>query len=633
MGGRASMFGFFRKVLQAQLCQSPSPWWATRIDTSAKSRLLGLLAALLVLSGCGAGNVAFREGRRAERQRDWDTALVNYERAVRSQPDNAQFLLHEKVARTQASLFHLKQGRRFLSQTRMDEAAGEFRMAVSIDPTNEAADQELAKLLAAQAAVKRARETALKDSLMVDREEEQAATVKLKPFPSEPLARFRITADTRKVFETLGKLAELNVVFTKDFQPSPVTVDLASIKIEDAFRAVCFQTKTFWRAVTPNTILVVPDTPANRRDYEEEVVRAVYLSNPLAPADRTAITTTLKQVLGLQRIVDNPDSNAIILRDTPAKAAAAERLIHELDRGKAEILVEVAVIEADRSRTRDLGLTTVATSPLSGSNIAGLGFNPQSPITVNDTTYSAVPLSRLGRISTADFSIVLPGAVANALLSDSHTHVLQNPQVRVTDGSTAKLRIGTRIPYATGSFLPSLTSTTTSGGSTSLLASTQFQYQDVGVNLDLTPRLLANGEVALHASIEISSLGSSVTVAGVSEPTFGQRKIEHDIRLKEGEVSLLGGLIQSTESQDVSGLPGLGDIPFLRYLFSAEHRERSETEVLVMLTPWVIRLPDRTNTAERSVPPVDETSDTHLPARDTDQVPEARPPQPPEEPQ
>lgn len=627
------MPGFPRETLRARESQLPHSCSGRGSGTSGGLRLLGVLTTLLVCLSCGAGSVAFREGRKAERQRDWDTALVNYQKAVRSQPANAQFLLHERLARTHASLFHLKQGRRLLSESRLDEAAGEFRKAFNIDPTNEAAEQELARLLAAQAAVKRARETALKDALKPDREEEQPATVKLKPFPSEPMARFRIAADSRKVFETLGKLADMNVVFAKDFQPSPVTVDLTNIKIEDALRAVCFQTKVFWRAMTPNTISIIPDTPTNRRDYDEEVVRTVYLSNPLAPADRAAITTALKQVLGLQRIVDNPDSNAIILRDTPAKVAAAERLIHELDRGKAEILVEVAVIEADRSRTRDLGLTTLATSPLSGSNIAGLGFNPQSPITSNDTTIAAVPLNRLGRISTADFSIVLPGAVANALLSDSHTHVLQNPQVRVTDGSTAKLRIGTRIPYATGSFLPSLTGTTTSSGTTSLLASTQFQYQDVGVNLDLTPRLLANGEIALHASIEISSLGSSVTIAGLSQPTFGQRKIEHDIRLKEGEVSLLGGLIQSTESQVVTGLPGLGDVPLLRYLFSSERRERAETEVLVMLTPWVIRLPERAVAADSSVPPVGAAGETRPPLPEVEQVPETRSQQPPDEPQ
>ena len=330
-------------------------------EASDPTSAWGVLAALVICLSCGAGNVAFREGLKSERKKDWDTALVNYQKAVRSEPDNAQFHLHEKLARTQASLYHLTEGRRLLSQNHIDEAAGEFRKAVSIDATNEAAEQELAKLLATQAALKRAREAALKDSLRTDRQEDQSAATKLKPFPPEPLARFRITADSRKVFETLGKLAGTPVAYSKDFQPSPVTVDLANITTEDAFRAVCFHTKTFWRVMTPNMISIIPDTPTNRRDYDEEVVRTVYLSNPLAPADRTAITTMLKQVLGLQRIVDNPDSNAIILRDTPAKVAAAERLIHELDRGKAEILVEVAVIEADRSRTRDLGLTTYLT--------------------------------------------------------------------------------------------------------------------------------------------------------------------------------------------------------------------------------------------------------------------------------
>jgi general secretion pathway protein D len=178
---------------------------------------------------------------------------------------------------------------------------------------------------------------------------------------------------------------------------------------------------------------------------------------------------------------------------------------------------------------------------------------------------------------------------ANAVLNDTRTHILQNPEIRSTDGQTAKLKIGERVPYATGSFLPTLGTTTTSTG---LLASTQFQFQDVGVNLELTPHLLADGEVAIHAKVEISSLGANLTVGGVSEPTFGQRSIEHDIRLKEGETSVLGGLIQTTLTNTVAGVPFLGDIPLLRYLFSTEHAERQETEVLVMMTPRVVRLPE-----------------------------------------
>jgi general secretion pathway protein D len=236
----------------------------------------------------------------------------------------------------------------------------------------------------------------------------------------------------------------------------------------------------------------------------------------------------------------------------------------------------------------------------------------------------------LGHIGTGDFSIVLPGAVANALLSDSHTHVLQNPQIRVTDGQTAKLRIGSRIPYATGSFLPSFGGLAGggTGGGIGLLASTQFQFQDVGVNLDLTPRLMANGEVALHAVIEISSLGSPISIGGFSQPTFGQRRIEHDIRLKEGEVNLLGGLIESSTTRSVTGVPGLAQIPLLRYLFSSEHTERVETEVLVMLTPRVIRLPEPAVAVAGNLPVAGEAGPSEGPPPAGPVMPE--PPGPPQ---
>jgi general secretion pathway protein D len=381
------------------------------------------------------------------------------------------------------------------------------------------------------------------------------------------------------------------VAFTSTFRSVPqFSVDLSNVKVEDALNIVALQTHTFWRAVTSNTILVIPDTPTDRRDYDVEELKTIYLSNPLAAADRTAITTALKQVLGLQRIIDNPDSNAIIIRDSPQKIAAAEQLVHELDRSKAEIVMEVSVVEADRDRARDLGLypaTISSSGTITPGFQAGLVYAPPVTTATSGTTTTQAGFSLTGN----DFALVVPSVAANAVLNDTRTHILQNPQVRVTDGQTAKLKIGESVPIATGSFLPSLGSSSAAGG-VGLLASTQFQYKDVGVNLELTPHLLADGEVAIHASIEISSLGASLTVAGVSEPTFGQRKIEHDIRLKESEVSVLGGLIQTTITHTVTGVPFLGDIPYLRYFFSTEHTERQESEVLVMLTPRVVRLPE-----------------------------------------
>jgi general secretion pathway protein D len=458
--------------------------------------------------------------------------------------------------------------------------------------------------------------------------------VKLKAFPEEPLAHFRVSADSRKVFEALAKLANLNVAFTSTFRPGPLSEDFSNVKVEEALNIVALQTHTFWRAITPNTILVVPDTPTDRRDYDVEELKTIYLSNPLAAADRTAITTALKQVLGLQRIIDNPDSNAIVIRDTPAKIAAAEQLVHELDRSKAEIVMEVSVVEADRDRARDLGLypaTVSSSGTITPGLSAGMIFSP--PVSAASAGASAAQTGLSLSTPWNDFALVVPSAVANAVLNDTRTHILQNPQVRSTDGQTAKLSIGQRIPYATGSFLPSLGATTSTSGTTGLLASTQFQFQDVGVKLELTPHLLANGEVSIHASIEISSLGAPSTIAGVSEPTFGERKIEHDIRLKEGEVSVLGGLIQTTITNTVSGVPFLGDIPLLRYLFSSEHVERQETEVLVMLTPRVVRLPEPHVGAGSNVTLAGEPQPTGLQPVPGAEIPGQPPGEPPGEPQ
>lgn len=541
-------------------------------------------AGLLVCIACSPGNVYFQKGRQAELRKDWDTALIDYQKANQTHPANYEYQLREKHARMEASLYHLKQGENLLKDHRDEQALAEFQKAVSIDPSNQAAEQQLARLVAKEAAAKEARQQKLQQAIKAAERVSEPAPLELKPLPQEPLTHFRISADSRRVYETLCQLAGLNVAFTSDFQVRPVSLDLNNVKIQDALEILALQTHTFWKVVTPNTILIIPDNPANRRDYETDVTKTIFLTNPLQPADRTAITTALKQILGIQKIIDNPDANALIIRDSPEKVQEAEDLIHDLDHGKAEIMVDITVLEADADRVRDLGLSpaTVTSGSITEGFQAAAVFNPASN-------------ASLSHLSSNDFGLIVPSAVANAILTDSRSRILQNPEVRVTDGDKATLRIGSRVPYATGSFLPSLGGTTTSGSTGQfggLIANTQFQFQDVGVNVELTPHLLPDGEVAIHAKIDISSVQPSVQIAGVNEPTFGQRQIEHDIRLKEGETSVLGGLLETTDSETVSGVPGLGNIPGLKYLFSDTRHEEVQTDVLVMLTPRVVRLPE-----------------------------------------
>jgi general secretion pathway protein D len=567
------------------------------------------LAGLLVCTACAPGNVYFQRGHRAELMKDWDTALINYEKASQSQPANAEYQLREHHARLQAAMFHLEHGKKLLEQQRVPEAIGEFQKAASIDPSNQAAKQQLAHLLSKEVAAKQEREKGLKEAIKASQRQEQPAATELKPLPTEPLTHFRISADSKRVYETLCKLAGLNVAFTSDFQAQPVSLDLNNVTIENALHILSLQSHSFWRVVTSNTILVVPDNPANRRDYQTEVLKTVYLDNSLKPADRTAITTALKQILGIQRIIDNPGANAIIIRDTPDKVEEAVALIRDLDHGKAEIMIDVTVLEADADRVRELGLTPATVSP-SGSITNGLQgaaiYNPASPATLG------------GHFGVNDYGLVIPSAIANAILNDSTTRIMQNPEVRVTDGDMATLKIGSRVPYATGSFgLPTAATTgsnQTGGGFGGLVTNTQFQFQDVGVNLELTPHLLPSGEIAIHAKIEISSVQAPVSIAGVNQPTFGQRQIEHDIRLEEGETSVLGGLLQTTDTETVSGVPGLADIPGLKYFFSDTKHEKVRTDVLIMLTPRIIRLPESSVESAATQTPAQPVTGTSTPA-------------------
>ena len=575
-------------------------------------RLIGgvaLLASCLSLSCGGGSELAYRQGRKAEEHKDWDTAVVDYEKARQTDPANSLYILHEQNARFNASMLHLRTGRQMLKDDRLDEAAGEFQKAVRIDPSNKVAEQELNTLLAKQAQSKKTHTEAIQKALKSRDEDKGPTAVKLQPISQEPLAHLRLPSlDSKKAFETIAKLAGLNVAFTSDFRPAPLNIDLSNVKIEDALMIIALQSKAFWKPITPNTILVIPDNPNNRRDYDEEVLKTIYLSNPLAAADRTAITTALKQVLGLQRIMDNPDANAIIIRDTPAKVAAAEQLIAKLDRAKAEIMIDIDIVEADRDRIRDLGLTPSTINPATGTSTPGLETAAAYVPPVSSTSTAASSAGAvINSLTYKNIQVIIPGVTAEAILNDNKTHIMQSPQIRVTDGETAKVKIGSRIPYATGSFLPSLGGSTSASGGVGLLASTQFQFQDVGVNLDLTPHLLSTGEIAIHAKIEISSLGASITVGGVSEPTFGQRVIEDDFRLQEGEVNLLGGLIQRTLTDQLQGVPGLAGIPGLRYLFSQDNKEVNDQEVLVMVTPRVIRLPEP-GIAEGSAVPMESHS-------------------------
>src|SRR5947209_8189556 len=415
----------------------------------------------------------------------------------------------------------------------------------------------------------------------------------------------KMTNDARIVFETVAKLAGLTVIFDPDFAARRITTEISNVTLEQALDIVALQSKAFWKPVTSNIIFVVPEQPQKRRDYEEQIVRTFYLSNTLLPQDLTEIVTGLRQLLDLKRIQQVNSQNAIIVRDTPDKLELASKLIRDIDKAKPEVIIQVAVMQVRRDRLRDLGVRP-------GSS-AVVAFTPSNPTTTGGTTSTStsITLDQLRKISAKDYSITLPGATATALINDSFTKLIQNPEIRVVDGQSAKLRVGDRVPVATGSFQAGVGVGAIGGGGAGVvnpLVNTQFQYIDVGVNVDITPHIHPNHQISMKVSVEVSSVTDRIDIGGIKQPVISQRKIEHDVRLEEGEVNVLGGLIDRTETRTLAGWPGVSRIPLLRYLFSEETVERQENEVLIILIPRLVRLPQITEANLRGLSAGTETN-------------------------
>jgi len=551
--------------------------------------------AVTFVAGCPKGNQDYKVGRKAELAGDYDTAVVSFTRALKSDPGNADYKLHSIRARFEAGQFHVEQGEKDLNKGQLEMALAEFQKAETIDPSSAVATQEAQKTLDLLAKVKTASQPRPVGVVPPEDTGLMSAPPGLKPLSREPINLRMSNVDARVVFNTVGQLAGLSVIFDPSYVSRQISVDLPNVTLEQALDAVSLEAGAFWKPVTSNIILVATDNVQKRRDLEDESVQTFYLRNISSPAELTEIVNGLRQLLDITRIQPVASDNAIVMRTTPDKLMLASKIIDSLDKAKPEVLIQVDVLEARLDREHDLGIQPPQSATLS--------FTPRSAIQpaqsttsgtgTTTTTVPQVTLNNLKHLSTADYSLTMPGATLSALLTDSTTRIIQDPTLRVTDGATAKLAIGDRVPTATGSFQAGVG--VGAAGGINPLVNTQFTYQDVGVNIEVTPRVHPDGDVSLKYSVEVSSVTGQSNIGGIQIPIISQRKIgPADIRLRDGEVNILGGLITRSESKSLSGWPGVAHIPFLRYFFSSTDTKTEDDEVLIALTPHVVRMPSIT---------------------------------------
>jgi general secretion pathway protein D len=555
-------------------------------------QIAAVVAAGTLAAGCPHDKRDYNSAQKAIDIQDYDAAVDYYLKALKADPHNANYKIGLNQSRFEAGQLHVHRGVKLRDQGDLQGAVSEFQRAQVMDPSNMIADQELKKTLQLMADKARASQATDEVPLMENGVPVLASHApEIKPLSRAPI-NLKMTNDSKVVFDTIGKLAGLTVIYDPEVQPKRIPIELTNVTLEQALDIVALESKTIWKPVTENIIMVIPDNPQKRRDYDEQVVRTFYLSNVAIAQDLTEITTGLRQLLDLKRIQQVQAQNAIIVRDTPDKIALIEKILKDVDKAKPEVVVQIQVLQASTERLRDLGIlpgqtASIAISTNATSTTPSTGSGTTTPTNTNPT------LKQLTHLNQNDVVVTLPGATANFVLTDSATKIIQNPEIRAIDGQPAKLRIGDRVPVATGSFQAGVGVGSTAGaGFVNPLVNTQFTYIDVGVNVDITPHVHPNRDVSLKVAIEVSSVTGTSTIGGIQQPIISQRKIDHEIRLKEGETSIMAGLIQRTDSKSLNGWPGLAKIPIMRYLFSEDKTDSQDSEVLIVMTPRIVRLPD-----------------------------------------
>jgi general secretion pathway protein D len=539
----------------------------------------------------------YNKGKIAEARQNYEQAYDFYKQAYDQKPDDLFYRSAFERLRFLAGASHVHRGQLLREAGRLEEALAEFQKAADIDPSSAIAKQEIqvtnqmiqgAKAPSSPAGVSQ-------PSVLQKRLQEASGPVELGAIPNVPI-NLKITEDSKVIYETIGKLAGINVLFDPEYTSRRIKVELNSVSLEDALQIVALESKTFWRPVTPNTIFVAADNPAKRKELEQSVIKTFYLSNLSQPTELQDVVNALRQILEIQRIQPLPSEGAIVVRGTPDQVALAEKLVGDLDKSKPEVVVDVAVLQINKDKKRTLGISpptsaTVQLQPNINSTTTTPTTTNNGTTTTNTNTNTngtssngSINLNSLANLNATDFQVTISSANISALLSDSSTRLIQNPQIRSVDGQKASLKIGDRVPVATGSFQPGI-----GGVGINPLVNTQFQYLDVGVNIDVTPRIHANGDVTLKVAMDISSVTSTSNIGGIDQPVIGQRKIEHEVRLKEGEANLLGGMLEELQSKSLTGIPGLAQIPLLKYLFGQTNTEHSQTETVFVLIPHIVR--------------------------------------------
>jgi len=560
------------------------------------------LLIALMFSSCVSYN-AFNKARAAELEKNWDAAVVEYERALEVSPENRRYQVALGRARLEASRVHFEKGKtlgaaarqaRGVDQARLAQLAStELQLTVKLDPTNQFAVIELSHALELISQYQQA--TFEQVSVDEIKKRAQSAITKaqppqLNPSSNEPITlTFSRDTPVKDIYRALGNAFGINIIFDQAVKDDRITIDLRDVTAQQALERVMQAANHFYKVLDEKSIIIVPDNPQARRDYEDLVIRTFYLSN----GDAEQVTNVVRTMIEARNVFPLKALNAITIRDTADKVRIAEKIIEANDKAKAEVVVDVELVQLDLNKVRNMGMAI------------SLGNSAVTPFTTDAdgkrTPFTGGTLSEIAQLIGSandvrrNVAFSIPTATYALLKTLGSSELLANPELRISEGEKATLHIGQRIPVP----VTTVAGYNPTGGQTPgnqlVTPYTSFQYQDVGIKVGIEPRVHHNREVTLKLTVEVSNQGPTVTFAGQDQPTFATRTIESTIRLKDGETNFLAGLIQSTKTEGNEKTPFLGDVPFIGRLFTKTRKTEDRTDLVLTMTPHIIRIPDITD--------------------------------------
>ena len=562
---------------------------------------VALLVVLAILPAIAdKAKTIYEKGQDAEARQNFEQAYELYKQAYDLKPKDLRYRTSFERMRSKAAQTIVHHGVLLREQGKMEEALAEFQKAAQIDPSLFSAQQELKRTLQIMNDARNPPPQAAGPPSSLERKiREAGGPVELAPISVVPIT-VKLTEDSKVIYQTVGQLAGINVLFDPDYTSRRIKVELNGVTLEEALQITALESKTFWRPVTGNTIFVAQDNPAKRKELEQSVLKTFYLSNLSQPTELQDVVNAIRAVLDVQRVQQLLSQNALVVRGTPDQIALAEKLVEDLDKARPEVIVDIDVMQISKDRSRTLGLNppTSATVQLQDN------LNTTTPTTNGVATPSTsgsgnggINLNSLANLNATNFQVTIPSANLSAVMSNSDTKLIQSPQIRALDNQKASLKIGERLPVATGSFQPGI-----GGVGINPLVNTQFQYIDVGVNIDVTPHVHADRDVTLKISMEISSETGQASIGGITQPIIGQKKVDlGEIRLRDGETSLIGGIMDDSQTRSLSGIPGLAQIPILKYLFGQTTQDHQQDETVFAITPHIIRAADVNELNQRAI--------------------------------